>query len=87
MAVAVSVHEIAKIAGNFYAGVTHLLKSDAPDVESLNNLKEASASLQSELRRLSPLRAIKSESETEFGVRRQSVSPSKCSAQGSKKRG
>jgi signal transduction histidine kinase len=68
MAVAVSIHEIAKIAGNFYAGVTHLLKSDDPDVESLNNLKEASASLQSELRRLSPLRAIKSESETEFGV-------------------
>jgi signal transduction histidine kinase len=68
MAVAVSVHEIAKIAGNFYAGVSHLLKSDAPDVESLNNLKEASASLQSELRRLSPLRAIKSESETSFSV-------------------
>lgn len=68
MAVAVSIHEIAKIAGNFYAGVTHLLKSDDPDVETLNNLKEASASLQSELRRLSPLRAIKSESETEFLV-------------------
>ena len=68
MAVAVSIHEIAKIAGNFYAGVTHLLKSDDPDTESLKNLKEASASLQSELRRLSPLRAIKSESETEFGV-------------------
>ncbi|HEY4951694.1 MAG TPA: sensor histidine kinase [Candidatus Acidoferrales bacterium] len=68
MAVAVSIHEIAKIAGNFYAGVSHLLKSDDPDVESLNNLKKASASLQSELRRLSPLRAIKSESETEFGV-------------------
>jgi signal transduction histidine kinase len=68
MAVAVSVHEIAKIAANFYAGVNHLLKSDAPDVESLKNLKEASASLQSELRRLSPLRAIKSESETEFKI-------------------
>ncbi|WP_433971896.1 hypothetical protein [Tunturiibacter lichenicola] len=68
MAVAVSVHEIAKIAANFYAGVNHLLKSDSPDVESLNNLKEASASLQSKLRRLSPLRAIKSESETEFKI-------------------
>jgi signal transduction histidine kinase len=68
MAVAVSVHEIAKIAANFYAGVSHLLKSDSPDVTSLNNLKEASASLQSELRRLSPLRAIKSESETEFKI-------------------
>src|SRR6185437_16197180 len=68
MAVAASVHEIAKIAANFYAGVNHLLKSDAPDVESLENLKEASASLQSELRRLSPLRAIKSESESAFKI-------------------
>jgi hypothetical protein len=31
MAVAVSVHEIAKIAANFYAGVNHLLKSSSPD--------------------------------------------------------
>lgn len=68
MAVAVSVHEIAKIAANFYAGVTHLLKSDAPDHKSLNNLKDASASLQSELKRLSPLRAIKGESETTFSI-------------------
>lgn len=68
MAVAVSVHEIAKIAANFYAGVTHLLKSDSPDAKSINNLREASASLQSELKRLSPLRAIKSESETTFGI-------------------
>ena len=37
MAVAVSVHEIAKIAANFYSGVTHLLKSDEPDIESLKN--------------------------------------------------
>jgi C4-dicarboxylate-specific signal transduction histidine kinase len=68
MAVAVSVHEIAKIAANFYAGVNHLLKADAPDLKSLTNLKEASASLQSELRRLSPLRAIKGESETTFAI-------------------
>jgi len=68
MAVAVSVHEIAKIAANFYAGVSHLLKSGSKDADSLKNLKEASASLQSELRRLSPLRAIKSEAETVFSV-------------------
>lgn len=68
MAVAVSVHEIAKIAANFYAGVNHLLKSDAPDVKSLSNLKDASASLQSELRRLSPLRAIKGETESTFSI-------------------
>lgn len=68
MAVAVSVHEIAKIAANFYAGVNHLLRSDSPDIKSLANLKEASASLQSELRRLSPLRAIRGESETTFSI-------------------
>jgi signal transduction histidine kinase len=68
MAVAVSVHEIAKIAANFYAGVSHLLKGDKTDTKNLKDLKEASASLQSELRRLSPLRAIKGESQTEFGV-------------------
>lgn len=68
MAVAVSVHEIAKIAANFYAGVSHLLKSDDPDRKSLANLKEASASLQSELKRLGPLRAIRGESETTFSL-------------------
>lgn len=68
MAVAVSVHEIAKIATNFYAGVSHLLKSEKPDMGKLNDLKEASASLQSELRRLSPFRAIKNETPTEFGI-------------------
>jgi len=68
MAVAVSVHEIAKIAANFYAGVSHMLKSEKPDVEKLKNLKEASASLQSELKRLSPLRAIKNETQTEFEI-------------------
>lgn len=68
MAVAVSVHEIAKIAANFYAGVSHLMKASKPDTKNLEELKEASASLQSELRRLSPLRAIRSEAQTEFGV-------------------
>lgn len=68
MAVAVSVHEIAKIAANFYAGVSHLIKSGKPDVEKLKNLKEASASLQSELKRLGPLRAVKTESRSEFGI-------------------
>lgn len=68
MAVAVSVHEIAKIAANFYSGVSHIMKANKPDTKNLEELKEASASLQSELRRLSPLRAIKGESQTEFPV-------------------
>jgi signal transduction histidine kinase len=68
MAVAVSVHEIAKIAANFYMGVSHLLKTNVPDVQELKTLKEASASLQSELKRLSPLRAVRTETRTEFGI-------------------
>ena len=68
MAVAVSVHEIAKIAANFYEGVSYLLKSKTPDTQKLQNLQEASASLQSELRRLSPLRAIKNEAQIEFEI-------------------
>lgn len=68
MAVAVSVHEIAKIASNFYSGVSHILKSGNNDPESLKSLKEASASLQSELKRLSPLRAIRNETQTEFQI-------------------
>jgi signal transduction histidine kinase len=68
MSVAVSVHEIAKIAANFYAGVSHLLKSEKPDFGKLKNLQEASASLQSELKRLSPLRAIKNETQAEFEI-------------------
>jgi signal transduction histidine kinase len=68
MAVAVSVHEIAKIAANFYAGVSHLLKSEKPDMAKLTDLKEASSSLQSELRRLSPFRAIRNEAPSEFSI-------------------
>jgi signal transduction histidine kinase len=68
MAVAVSVHEIAKIAANFYMGVSHLLKLKKTDFEKLRDLKDASSSLQSELKRLGPLRAIKTESRVEFGI-------------------
>lgn len=68
MAVAVSVHEIAKIAANFYMGVSYLLRSEKLDIEKLKKLKEASASLQSELKRLSPLRAVKTEARIEFEI-------------------
>lgn len=68
MAVAVSVHEIAKIVTNFYEGVSYLLKSKTPDFHKLHDLQEASVSLQSELKRLSPLRAVKNEAQTEFEI-------------------
>ena len=68
LAVAVSIHEIAKITSNFYSGVSTLLKSKDPNREKLTDLKKASASLKSELKRLSPIRAIKTESRAAFGV-------------------
>ena len=68
MAVAVSVHEIAKIAANFYAGVSYMLKSKSPELQKLQDLKDASESLQTELKRLSPIRAIKNEAQLEFEI-------------------
>ncbi len=68
ISVAVSVHEIAKITANFYSGISELLKKDVIDKVKLEDLKNASASLQSELKRLSPLRAIRNEKAVEFPI-------------------
>jgi signal transduction histidine kinase len=68
IAVAVSLHEINKITSNFYNGIAHLIKSGDFDKIQLENLKETSASLKSELKRLSPLRAIRNESRIEFNA-------------------
>lgn len=70
LAVAVSVHELAKITGNFYTGVSQLLKSGKMDKSRLVDLQQASASLQTELKRLSPLRAIRNEPNLSFSVRK-----------------
>lgn len=68
ISVAVSVHEIAKITANFYSGISELLKKDVIDRIKLEDLKESSASLQSELKRLSPLRSIRNEKAVEFPI-------------------
>jgi signal transduction histidine kinase len=68
ISVAVSVHEIAKITANFYSGISELLKKDVIDKIKLEDLKSASASLQSELKRLGPLRAIRNEKPVEFPI-------------------
>jgi len=70
LAIAVSVHEIAKLTSNFYVGVTQLLKTGDLDRPKLEELRDASAALKSELRRLAPLRAIRNEKATEFPVTR-----------------
>jgi len=70
ISVAVSVHEIAKITANFYSGISEMLKADVIDKVKLEDLKKSSDSLQSELKRLSPLRAIRNERAIEFPISR-----------------
>lgn len=68
IAVAVSLHEINKITSNFYAGISQLIKSGDFDKIKLEDLQTTSQSLRSELKRLSPLRAIRNEKEIEFNI-------------------
>lgn len=68
IAISVSLHEINKIATNFYNGINALIKSGDYDSFQLEDLKSASASLKSELKRLSPLRSIRNENRTEFKI-------------------
>ena len=69
IAAAVSIHEITKITTNFYNGISQLIKSGQDDKVKLEDLKSASASLKSELKRLAPLRAIRNENRREFMIR------------------
>jgi len=66
IAVAVSLHELTKIATNFYNGISYLINSGQSDKIRLETLKDASDSLRSELKRLSPLRTIRNENRREF---------------------
>lgn len=68
IAAAVSIHEITKITANFYNGISQLLKTGQADRIQLEDLKSTSASLKSELKRLSPLRAIRNENRREFNI-------------------
>lgn len=68
IAAAVSLHELAKITSTFYSGISELIKSGNVDTFKLEDLKTASASLKSELKRLSPLRAIRNENRREFNI-------------------
>lgn len=68
LAIAVSIHEISKLTSNFYYGVNEALKKKRIDENKLEELKDASSSLRSELKRLSPIRATRSENRMEFDV-------------------
>ena len=68
LAAAVSIHELNKIATNFYNGITDLINTGNPNGYQLEDLRSASDSLRSELKRLSPLRTIRNERKREFKV-------------------
>ena len=68
LAAAVSIHELNKIASNFYLGISELIHSGNPNGFQLEDLRTASESLKSELKRLSPLRTIRNEKKREFNV-------------------
>lgn len=68
LGIAVAVHEIAKTASNFYNGVAEIIKSKKLNIEKLEELKDASSALQNELKRLSPLRAIRNEDPQLFQI-------------------
>ncbi len=70
IAVAISLHEINKITSNFYHSILHLLKSGQFDKFKLEELKDTSQSLQTELKRLGPLRTIRNERRIEFDIHR-----------------
>jgi signal transduction histidine kinase len=68
LAVAVSVHEIAKIATNFYNGVVAALHDSRVSKATLEGLRVTSESLKSELSRFGPLRTIRNERAIAFNV-------------------
>lgn len=68
LAAAVSIHELNKIATNFYRGITDIINAGNPNGFQLDSLKATSESLKSELKRLSPLRTIRNENKREFWV-------------------
>ncbi|HYV93579.1 MAG TPA: sensor histidine kinase [Chitinophagales bacterium] len=68
ISIAVVIHEIAKTTANFYHGIAELLKSKKFDLHKVELLKDASSSLQAELKRITPLRSIKNEEPIQFNI-------------------
>ncbi|MGE4385254.1 MAG: ATP-binding protein [Endomicrobiaceae bacterium] len=71
LSIAVSVHELAKIASNFYNGVTHLFKTYKGNKELESRLSEISdyaKSFRNELNRMAPLRATRNENSVVFKI-------------------
>ncbi|HMG14232.1 MAG TPA: sensor histidine kinase [Saprospiraceae bacterium] len=68
LGIAVALHEINKVASNFYYGILDVLKKEQFDKIKLEDLKNTSEALGSELMRISPLRALRNEKEITFKI-------------------
>jgi signal transduction histidine kinase len=70
LGIAVVLHEITKTTSNFYYSILELIKSRKFNRAKLEELKDASKSLESEITRLAPLRALRNEVPVVFKVSR-----------------
>ena len=61
LGIATALHEITKTTSNFYYGIVDVLKSGKFNKIKLEDLKDTSRALESEINRLSPLRALRNE--------------------------
>lgn len=68
LGIAVALHEINKTTSNFYYGILEVIKNGKLDKAKLEDLKDTSKALESELLRLSPLRALRNEEPIQFKV-------------------
>ncbi|MEQ1675220.1 MAG: sensor histidine kinase [Chitinophagaceae bacterium] len=68
LGIAVALHEINKVASNFYYGILEVIKKNQFDKVKLEDLKNTSEALGSELMRISPLRALRNEKEITFKI-------------------
>lgn len=68
LGIAVALHEINKVASNFYYGILEIIKKQQFDKVKLEDLKNTSQALESELMRISPLRALRNEKDISFKV-------------------
>jgi len=68
LGIAVALHEISKTTSNFYYGVLEVLESGKFEKLKLEDLKDTSQALESEILRLSPLRALRNEDMIQFKV-------------------
>lgn len=68
LGIAVALHEITKTTSNFYYGILDVLEAGKFDDKKLEELKDTSKALESEILRLSPLRALRNEEAITFKV-------------------